>query len=190
MKESVGRVFAAILLFGIGAHGAWAESPAEQLRPLVQASAQRVAIANDVAFSKWDSGANVEDIARENQVIAHATQAGKSRGLDEKFVADFFRAQIEANKLVQYDLLANWHRARKAPQHSPINLTQTIRPQLDRLESTLLDDLAKAASVRESPDCHDAVANAVGLYLSQDGHKMDTLQAIALDRSLSSFCQR
>jgi chorismate mutase len=104
------------------------------LQPLMETSAQRLVIAEQVALAKWYSGAPVEDTAREGQVLAGVIQAGESRGLHPAAVADFFKGQIEANKLVQYSLLAEWRRAGKAPDHTPVNLADTIRPDLDELE--------------------------------------------------------
>jgi chorismate mutase len=40
------------------------------LQRLVEASAQRLVIAEQVALAKWDSGTPVEDTSREAQVIA------------------------------------------------------------------------------------------------------------------------
>ena len=37
-------------------------------------------------------------------------------------VSNFLRAQIEANKCVQYALLAEWRRVEKAPDHKPVDL--------------------------------------------------------------------
>ena len=64
----------------------------------------------------------VEDTSREDYVIASATKSGQSRGLDQTLVSNFFKAQIEANKLVQYSLLAEWRREGRAPGHTPVDL--------------------------------------------------------------------
>ena len=42
-------------------------------------SARRLAIAQQVAFAKWDSGAPVEDASGEEHVIVSATDAGQLR---------------------------------------------------------------------------------------------------------------
>src|SRR5580704_15707829 len=84
-----------------------AQTAIDMFQPLVATSSQRLAIAEQVALAKWDSKAPVEDSIREAQVIAEAVRAARLRGLDETQVANFFRAQIEANKLVQYSLLAS-----------------------------------------------------------------------------------
>jgi chorismate mutase-like protein len=109
---------------------------------LVETSARRLQIAQQVALAKWDSGAAVEDVAREEQVIAAATKLGEARGLDKSLVQNFFRAQIEANKIVQYSLLADWRRVGKTPEHSPVDLTKTIRPELDQVQTELIAELA------------------------------------------------
>jgi chorismate mutase len=97
---------------------AYAQSANDLLQSLVETSARRLAFAEQVALAKWDSGTPVEDAVREAQVIASATKAGESRGLDPAWVSNFFRAQIEANKLIQYSLSADWRRVGKAPDHS------------------------------------------------------------------------
>jgi chorismate mutase len=90
----------------------------------------------------------VEDASREAQVIASAVKAGERRGLDQASVSNFFRAQIEANKLVQHTLLASWRRLGKAPDHTPVNLASTIRPRLDHLETEPITELVNTAGIR------------------------------------------
>src|SRR5258708_6088894 len=105
----------------------------DHLHRLVERSARRLAIAEQIALAKWDSGRPVEDAYREAEVIASAVKMGESRGLDQATASNFFRAQVEANKLVQYSLLAEWRRLGKAPDHAPVDLAGTIRPELDQL---------------------------------------------------------
>ena len=81
---------------------AYPQRAIDDLQPLVETSAQRLVIAEQVALAKWDSGTAVEDAPREAEVMTSAIRAGESRGLDQGLVSNFFRAQIEANKLVQY----------------------------------------------------------------------------------------
>lgn len=91
--------------FPLSARPSSAETPSERLQPLIRASAERINLARQVALAKWDSGAAVEDLVREQQVIQSVVKAAPQRELDESFVANFFRGQIEANKTVQYVLL-------------------------------------------------------------------------------------
>jgi chorismate mutase len=173
---------------GSGTGGARAQAAIERLQPLVATSAQRLFIAERVALAKWDSGAPVEDMPREAQVIASAVRDGESRGLDPKSVSNFFKAQIEANKVVQYSLLADWRRSGRAPAHAPINLAITIRPQLDQIQRTLIAELQDTAAIRASTTCPTDVAKAVAKYLSVHKQKVGPLYAIALDRALVASC--
>jgi chorismate mutase len=160
----------------------------DKLQPLVETSAQRLAIAAQVALAKWDSGTPVEDATREEQVIDSAVKAGESKGLDHAAVSNFFRAQIEANKLVQYSLLAEWRRVGKAPDHSPVNLTNTIRPELDQVQTTLIAELEETASIRTRASCPADIAKEVGKYVAAHKNSFTPLKAIALDRALAGAC--
>jgi chorismate mutase len=123
------RKLAMILAFAIiGTSAARGQSAIDRLQPLVETSARRLLIAEQVALAKWDSGAAVEDLPREAQVIRAAVRDIDSRGLDPTLVSNFFKAQIEANKVIQYSLLADWRRSGKAPAQAPIDLVATIRP--------------------------------------------------------------
>jgi chorismate mutase len=162
--------------------------PAEdQLQRLVETSAERLAIAEQVALAKWDNGAPVEDEAREAKVISDAVKIGEARGLKSDEVSQFFRAQIEANKLVQYSLLADWRRIGEAPKHQPVSLA-SVRPKLDQLELEMIDELSGAATIRVNPSCSSYTARAVGKYVSAHGNQIGSLKAIALDRALAATC--
>ena len=86
----------------------FAQDATDKLQPVVETSARRLVLAKQVALAKWDSKASVEDTAREAQVIMGAAKDGEPKRLNQTFVSHFFAAQIEANKLVQYVLLADW----------------------------------------------------------------------------------
>jgi chorismate mutase len=160
----------------------------DKLQHLVETSAQRLAIAEQVALAKWESGMPVDDVPREERVIVSAIRAGESRGLDQAAVSNFFRAQIEANKLVQYSLLAEWRRVGKAPDHPPANLANTIRPELDQLETALIAELAETAGIRANASCRADIAKAVGKYVSEHKSRITALRAIALDRAMAASC--
>jgi chorismate mutase len=170
-----------------GASTIWGQSAVDRLQPLVQTSARRLLLAKQVALAKWDTQAPVEDLNREAQVITAAAQEGESKGLDRAFVSHFFAAQIDANKLVQYSLLAEWHRAGEAPKHHPVSLTADIRPQLDQIEAALIAELVETADIRVNPSCQGDTAKAVGKYLAH--RHLGTLLAIALDRAMAANCR-
>jgi chorismate mutase len=165
-----------------------AQSAVDQLQPLVEISAWRLIVAEQVALAKWDSGAAVEDAPREAQVIMAAVKVGETKGLDRTSVSNFFKGQIEANKIVQYSLLADWRRTSGAPAHAPVNLVKTIRPELDQIQTGLVAELAHTKEVRSKTSCRVDVAKAIGKYVST--HKRDSVPMleITLDRALAGAC--
>ncbi len=177
---------AAFVWFGVQA--AYADDAKNLLRPLVESSAQRLGIGEEVALSKWDSGTSVEDPARESAVISNAVAQGQQSNLAAADVTRFFKAQIEANKLVQYSLLARWRRAGYAPPHAPVDLTGTIRPELDRLQTKMIAELVGAKPVLDSNECAKEVARAVGHYAFEHQFDPTDLPVIALDRAMAGFC--
>jgi chorismate mutase len=178
-------IFVGVLIWGTTAQG-----DKDAMQALVQTSAQRLQLARQVALAKWDSGANVEDSARENQVIESAARYGETKGLDPAQVRDFFKAQIEANKVIQYSLLSGWLAAGNAPAHPPVDLAKEIRPQLDQIQSQLLDELEANAPVRSSQDCRANVAHAVAHYVAAQGWQPDSRDAVALERAMAATCSR
>jgi chorismate mutase len=172
----------------IGTSAARGQIAIDRLQTLVETSARRLLIAQQVALAKWDSGAAVEDLPREAQVIAGAVRDGVSRGLDPTSVSNFFEAQIEANKVIQYSVLADWRRAGSAPAHAPIDLVATVRPELDHVQAALIAELADTMAIRASTTCRADVAKAIGKYVLVHKHEAGPLQLIALDRALAASC--
>ena len=162
----------------------WGQSTIDRLQPLVDTSARGLLLAKQVALAKWDSRVPVEDPTREAQVITAAAKEGELKGLNRQFVSDFFA--LEANKLVQYPLLAAWHRAGGAPKHHPVSLTDDIRPQLDQIEAALIAELVETKDIRTNASCQDATAKAVAKYLIH--RPFGSLLAVALDRTLEVNC--
>ena len=115
---------------------------------------------------------------------------GNALGLDSAQVEAFFRAQIEANKLVQYSLLADWQRQGKSPAHAPVDLVKEVRPRLDEIEKRLIAELSGTVAARSAKTCRLDVARAVGEYLNAHNLKAASLDAVALDRSMAATCMR
>jgi chorismate mutase len=183
------KKLAIVAAFAVGwMDAACAQNAVEQLQPLVETTAHRLMIGEQVALAKWDSGKAVEDAPREAQVIRDAMKDGAARGLEESSVSNFFNAQIEANKFVQYALLADWHRAGKAPDHAPVDLLKVIRPQLDEVQESLIAELVDTASVRTIKTCRADVAKAVGKYVSTHALGRGPITAATLDRALAGAC--
>lgn len=105
---------------------------------------QRLAYMNDVARNKWNSGAPIEDLPREREIIDTLGRQAADYRLDAAIARNFFRAQIEASKIIQHARFAEW-RTRNQPSFADIpDLRDHIRPALDALTPQLMQALAAA----------------------------------------------
>ncbi len=152
------------------------------LEPLLNSIAERLTIADQVALSKWDSKKPVEDKKREQDVLASVIAQAPSYKLEPAAAEQFFSAQIEANKLVQYTHLSDWQFQGKAPDDPRPDLIKQIRPQLDQLQKRLLQQLADFTPQRTDPHCPQWLAEAVHEPLN------DPLRQLAMIRATAELC--
>ncbi len=152
------------------------------LAPLLDSIAERLAIADQVALSKWDSHKAVEDRPREQAVIASVRAQAASYNVTPDTAEQFFSAQIEANKLVQYTRLSDWQFKGKAPDTPRPDLVGKIRPQLDQLQKRLLQQLSDFSPERSNAQCPQWLASAV----REQGH--EPLTQIAMTRATAELC--
>lgn len=176
----------ALALCGVSAHAQAAGTDGAVLIPLLQRVIERNALGDEVALSKWDSGRPVLDAEREAAVLRAVGAAASVQGLDPALAARFFAAQIEANKLVQYQLLQLWQALGRAPARARPDLA-ALRLRLDRLQGELLTALAASAPLRMQPGCAAQVAGAVDAQ-ARRAH-LDEVHRVALGRSFGDFCQ-
>nr|WP_294529648.1 gamma subclass chorismate mutase AroQ [uncultured Rhodopila sp.] len=133
------------MLGSVVASAVWDDADADdKLAVLIGLVKERLRLMWAVAESKWNSGAPVEDEAREERLIADIEALAPAYGITPRQAAAFFRAQIEAAKCVESALIARWAAARTAPFDAPADLQTVIRPKLDRLTPALLEALAAA----------------------------------------------
>lgn len=180
------RLSAVVLLsLCAGIAGAATPSPApEALQPLLATLNERLNIGDLVALTKWDSGKPIQDSPREAQVIANARTLAAEHKLDQEDVAQLIAAQMEANKLVQYGLLAKWQAAGAAPDTPRPDLGKQIRPRLDELQTRLLQQYADFTPYRHDPNCPTWLAKA------RSGLPHDALHELALTRATGELCVR
>ncbi|WP_082428188.1 chorismate mutase [Pseudomonas sp. NBRC 111119] len=139
-----------------------AQRPAENtaLNALLDLVEKRLTTAEAVALHKWDKKQPVQATEREQQVLASVRQASPGLGVAPQRAEAFFADQMEANKLVQYTLLSQWHLAGQAPDTQRLDLTDVIRPRLDELQADLLAKLA-AFDQHPVPGCAAQLAVAI-----------------------------
>ena len=164
-------------------------SRSDTFAKLVDFSATRLDISRKVALTKWDTNQPIADPPsdpREQQVIAGASEEAKSRGLPSELAAAFFADQIEASKLIQFALMANWRRAGQVPAEPRADLKTELRPALDKLRSQFIDELLATQRLRAAADCKTQIARAAAMHV--ESHRLMPLEAIALDRGLARVC--
>lgn len=159
-------------------------SASDALKSLLVTINERLEIADLVALTKWDSAQPVQDSVREAQVIASAQRQAINYGLDKDDAAQWLAAQIEANKLVQYGLLATWQAAGQAPRTKRPDLKNQIRPRLDELQKRLLAQYARFSAFRNDPACPSWLNEARSRLAT------DNLHALALIRATGELCVR
>jgi len=112
---------------------------------------ERLDVAPEVARAKWNTKAPIEDLPREQQIIDGVGRRAPEYGLDPRLAESFFRAQIEASKIVQNALHAEWTAEKQPPFSTVADLGKDIRPVLDRLTPAMMRALADALPVLERP---------------------------------------
>lgn len=152
---------------------------------LTDLAAQRVAIADQVAAAKYGTPSPIDDPVREQQIYDSVSAQAPALGLDPADAVRFFRAQIEANKLVQRGWYARWD-AHPSEVPSPRPDLSQIRPIIDRLNSGLLTELAATLPVRSARSCPTRQLVATGL--ADVVHRFDALHARALGEATSATC--
>jgi chorismate mutase len=111
---------------------------------------QRLGYMDDVARNKWNSGAPIEDLPREREIIDSLGKQAAGYGLDAEIAREFFRAQIEASKIIQRTRFAKWRAQNQPPFKDLPDLRDTIRPALDALTPELMQALAGALPVLQA----------------------------------------
>ncbi|MFB9630012.1 chorismate mutase [Nonomuraea helvata] len=159
----------------------------DELTELVELTVRRILLADEVAAAKFADASPITDPARERQLLdAVATQSAQA-GLAPETGVRFFRAQIEASKLVQRGLHERW-RAHPAlrPRRWP-DLATEIRPRLDRLTPRMLRLLKQTTPVRMTPGRCQAQLRAARATV-QSRARLDRLHRDALSLALPPIC--
>ncbi len=125
------------LILGIAASGASAN---EKLFGLIDA---RLSLMRDVAAWKAERTVPVEDLAREDVVLAKAVAKATELGLDTDQARAFFGAQITAAKDIQFCWLARWVNGAAQRPEAPADLVSDIRPELIALGDAILLELTQ-----------------------------------------------
>lgn len=132
---------------------------------------ERLDVAAGVAKAKWNSKGSIEDLEREKQLVDGVVRDAPDLGLDPVRAARFIHAQIDASKVIQAGLFAEWTRTGQAPFADAPDLKRDIRPVLDRLTPELLTRLGPAIA---------AMRDGAAVHLADVARADDPLYAAAL----------
>ena len=149
------------------------------LEPLRQAIDQRLLLAQGVAQAKWNAKAAIEDLPREEQVIAAAVRQGGVLGLPEAWIRTVFRAQIEASKTVQRALYRRWEAEGAGRFDDAPDLAGSVRPELDRLTAQLLRAMADNQALLHDSGRKADVADPMHALQARAGNPAAAGQALA-----------
>jgi chorismate mutase-like protein len=128
---------------------------------LCQLIANRLELMPDVARYKWNQRSAIDDPVREQQIIDGLKREAEAMGVPAKWAERFFRAQIEAAKLIQRDLFARWERDGQGTFADAPDLVSVTRPKLDALTPQLLRELSMAWPALTDPAQRDRIAVTV-----------------------------
>ncbi|WP_458245939.1 chorismate mutase [Streptomyces sp. MAI_2237] len=167
-------------------HPADVVRPADLLQPVAALAADRLATADLVAAAKWGTDSPIDDPAREQQVLDTVAAQAQQIGADPDEMRRVFRDQIEANKLVQRALFAEWTaHPDLAPTTKPD--LSVVRATINRINTDLVRSLADTTPERTAVTCRPALL-AAAIEVHHVKHP-DLLHTAALARSLAHVCR-
>ncbi|WP_157514374.1 chorismate mutase [Nocardia concava] len=153
---------------------------------------ERLDTADTVAAIKWAAAVRdggepmIDDPAREAAIYDAMTALGGEHQLPAAWVRNVFEGQIEANKMVQRGLVAEW---RSQVVTAPVSATDLagIRPVIDRANVGIVDELSARRGELASGDCPARVTGSV-LAVAGARH-VDLLHQAALVRAALPLCE-
>ncbi|SEH65360.1 chorismate mutase [Mycolicibacterium rutilum] len=160
--------------------------PVSPLYRLVDAAAQRLETADPVAAAKWINGGPLTDKPRADKVLDDVAAEADARGIDRQYVRDVFRNQIDATEGIEYTRFGQWKfDPATAPTTAP-DLAES-RGQIDRLNKTMVEEIAAQWNSLHSPGCAAALSTATQAV--GDARRFDPLFRQALASATRSYCR-
>lgn len=160
-----------------------ASTSAISLEPLRRLMDQRLALMPDVARHKWNTGGAIDDLPREQKIIAALSAQAQLLGVPGAWAEQFFRAQIEGAKQVQRAHVARWQQAGEGKFADVPDLVTVIRPRLDALTPQLLRELAAAWPALADPAQQARIAAAMAKLENGTPEAAATVSAPLVDGS-------
>jgi chorismate mutase len=162
-----------------------ADSPSP-LFGLVDAAAQRLQTADPVAAVKYKTGGAVDDPQREQQVIDSVKAAAAAKQIDPGYVENVFRNQIDATNAIEHARFSDWKLDPGSVPAAAPDLSSS-RATIDRLNQTMVDEIAAHWDSLHSPSCDSDLDSARRAVISS--RQFDDLYQRALTYATHSFCR-
>jgi chorismate mutase-like protein len=143
-------------------------TPGVQLAALID---ERLAVVTEVARSKWNTHAAIEDPVRERALLQSLRERARQLNIPAEQVDRFFRAQIEAAKQLQTELFAQWRKQKRGQFAGVADLATEMRPEIDWITSRMLDLLPEFYGISSR---HISPASTLSLV---DSRAVKTAQA-------------
>lgn len=160
--------------------------PPGPLTELVDAAAQRLAIAEPVAAFKWSSHGSVEDPGRVQQELGKLSADATARHIDPGYVTRVFGDQIDATEAIEYSRFADWKLNPADVPAAPPDLSAS-RSTIDGLNQTMLTRIVADWDLLHSPACAERLDAARDDVIR--ARQLDGLYQRALSSATQSYCQ-
>ncbi|MCV7384888.1 chorismate mutase [Mycolicibacter longobardus] len=158
---------------------------ASPLSELVDAAAQRLQVADDVAAVKWQTRGAIEDPARVQQQLASLAAAAESEHLDAGYVTQVFTDQIEATEAVEHHRFAQWTlNPATAPAVAPD--LAISRARIDGFNHVMLDQIGLRWQQLHSRECAAQLDQATRDV--SDARHLDEFSRQALTAATRDYC--
>jgi len=184
--RSLAIVTAALWGLTVGTTATAVADPSNPLSALVSAAAQRLQTADPVAAYKYVTKGQIEDPPREKAVLDAVGSDAIAHHVDEGYVREVFRDQIDATNAVEYGRFSQW---KLDPAGAPVSAPElsASRTAIDALNRTMVAEIAAQWPELHSPGCHSDLAAAVDAEADQGGR--DDLFRRALGYATHGYCR-
>ena len=161
-------------------------APSSPLSELVDAAAQRLAVAEPVAAFKWASHASIEDPGRVQEELVKLRADAEAAHVDPGYMARVFGDQITATEAIEYSRFADWKLNPAIAPDAPPDLSAS-RSTIDGLNQTMLTLIVANWPLLHSPACRQQLDAASTDVMRL--RRLDGLYQRALSSATQSYCQ-
>ncbi|WP_046315306.1 chorismate mutase [Mycobacterium sp. UM_Kg1] len=162
--------------------GAQGPSP---LAELVDAAAQRLQVADDVAAVKWQTGGAIEDPARVGQQLDKVAADAAGAELEPDYVRRIFADQIAATEAAEHYRFAQWKLDPAAAPAAAPELAAS-RARIDGFNQAMLAQIGRRWELLHSPACPGELREATRTV--SDARQLDEFYRQALLSATKDYC--